>query len=57
MPAVRGGVGLGVALVKEGVALHNGRVAVRSDGLDKGSEFTLRLPLVQAHSGNLPDPA
>jgi two-component system CheB/CheR fusion protein len=52
-----GGLGLGLALVKELVALHNGTVAVRSEGLDKGSEFTLRLPLVQAHSGNLPDPA
>ncbi len=40
-----GGLGIGLALVKELVTLHAGRVQVRSDGKGKGSEFTVRLPL------------
>ena len=42
-----GGLGLGLAIVKELVSLHNGTIAVCSEGLDKGSEFTLRFPLAQ----------
>ncbi|HEY5949511.1 MAG TPA: hybrid sensor histidine kinase/response regulator [Kofleriaceae bacterium] len=40
----RGGLGLGLALVKHLVELHDGRVAVVSDGADKGSTFTVHLP-------------
>ena len=40
-----GGLGIGLALVKDFVALHGGSVQVRSDGRDKGSEFMVRLPL------------
>ncbi|MFN2644641.1 MAG: ATP-binding protein [Burkholderiales bacterium] len=44
-PHARGGVGLGLALVRELVELHGGTVQARSDGRDKGSVFTVRLPM------------
>jgi PAS domain S-box-containing protein len=41
----KGGLGLGLPLVKELVTLHGGTVQIRNDGRNKGSEFTVRLPL------------
>lgn len=41
----KGGIGIGLSLVKQLVALHGGSVQVRSDGTGKGSEFSVRLPL------------
>jgi signal transduction histidine kinase len=41
----QGGLGLGLALVRELVAQHGGTVAAASDGAGQGSTFTLRLPL------------
>jgi PAS domain S-box-containing protein len=44
-PLSRGGMGIGLSVVKDLVALHGGNVQVRSEGEGKGSEFTVRLPL------------
>jgi signal transduction histidine kinase len=41
----RGGLGLGLALVKGLIELHGGTVAVSSPGPGKGTEMTLRIPL------------
>ncbi len=40
-----GGLGLGLAIVKGMVELHGGNVMASSEGLGKGAEFTIRLPL------------
>jgi PAS domain S-box-containing protein len=41
----QGGLGIGLSLVKEFVGLHGGRVEAHSDGVGKGSEFVVRLPI------------
>jgi len=40
-----GGLGIGLSLVKGLLALHGGSIEARSDGLGRGSEFAVRLPL------------
>jgi signal transduction histidine kinase/CheY-like chemotaxis protein len=40
----RGGLGLGLAIVRNLVALHGGSVEASSEGPDRGSQFTVRLP-------------
>jgi CheY-like chemotaxis protein len=41
----QGGLGIGLTIVKQLVAMHGGTVAVRSAGLGFGSEFVVSLPL------------
>lgn len=40
-----GGLGLGLALVRHIVELHGGHVAAASDGVGKGAQFTITLPI------------
>jgi PAS domain S-box-containing protein len=40
----RGGLGLGLAIVRNLVELHGGQVTANSDGVGKGSEFVVSLP-------------
>jgi CheY-like chemotaxis protein/two-component sensor histidine kinase len=44
----QGGLGIGLSLVRRLVDLHGGSVSAASPGLDKGSTFTIRLPMVEA---------
>ena len=44
-----GGLGLGLEIVREIVALHKGSIKALSEGPDKGSTFILRLPMRRRH--------
>jgi PAS domain S-box-containing protein len=46
-----GGLGIGLALVQQLVLLHGGSVEARSEGLGRGSEFIVWLPLLGEFSG------
>src|SRR4051812_40954188 len=39
-----GGLGIGLALARGLIEMHGGRIEAFSEGPDKGSEFTIRLP-------------
>jgi signal transduction histidine kinase/CheY-like chemotaxis protein len=44
-PRGGGGLGIGLSLARRLLALHGGSIVARSEGLGRGSEFTIRLPL------------
>jgi signal transduction histidine kinase len=41
-----GGLGVGLTLADRLLQDHGGRISVKSEGLDKGSQFTITLPLM-----------
>jgi PAS domain S-box-containing protein len=47
----QGGLGIGLALVKSLMDLHDGSVTAHSDGLGKGSRFTICLPHLAVQAG------
>jgi PAS domain S-box-containing protein len=54
----QGGLGIGLALVRRLVELHDGTVAATSPGVGKGSTCSVRLPLAEnrsVQSGPVPD--
>jgi PAS domain S-box-containing protein len=51
------GLGIGLTLVKSLVDLHQGTIEVHSDGVGKGTEFVIRLPMLTAPTPAPAEPA
>jgi CheY-like chemotaxis protein len=53
----RGGLGIGLSLARGLVELHGGRIEARSEGIGRGSEFIVHLPVVHQASEREAEPA
>ncbi|HEX7152068.1 MAG TPA: hybrid sensor histidine kinase/response regulator [Thermoanaerobaculia bacterium] len=52
----QGGMGIGLSLVRNLVGLHGGTVHASSDGVGKGSEFVVKLPVARSRSTDVSTP-
>jgi CheY-like chemotaxis protein/anti-sigma regulatory factor (Ser/Thr protein kinase) len=53
----RGGLGLGLAITKQLVELHGGRIEARSDGPGRGATFTVGFPVLPTSVADAPPPS
>src|SRR4030095_14636440 len=52
----RGGLGIGLTLVRKLVEMHDGSIESRRKAPDEGSEFVLRLPLAISSADEMAPP-
>jgi CheY-like chemotaxis protein len=52
----KGGLGIGLALTRRLVQMHGGSVTARSEGLGKGSEFLVRIPVLGSQAAGEAQP-
>jgi signal transduction histidine kinase/ActR/RegA family two-component response regulator len=53
----RGGLGLGLAIVRSVIELHGGRISAASDGPGRGAQFIIHLPTLPAPALSVPSPS
>ena len=51
----QGGLGIGLTIARSLVEMHDGKLEAASEGLGRGSAFTVRLPLAPEQAGAAPE--